>query len=448
MGYKSHEHKEVMYNYFVSSLNINTHPLSGKKENAKLLYYAILEHFINSCMLDAEYANARLSQYRSFLVSNETIKPLTDKNCAKVIRTVIDDSLKPWRRKYCFTLLCDIALIVFNPSTVEKVCGIMSKYISKRKLAKINLLLATLYSNNAIPPLFACVENLITQFRINYEFAARQEMRIIVTANISAGKSTLINALIGKPITRTAQEACTANLCFLYNKPFEDDRIHLLASPLNLNATYDDLLNIKKEAVCSIASYFRTSENPIARVCLIDTPGVNSALNSNHRKLTYKAIIEENYDKLIYVLNANMLGTEDELEHLKFIRRNVSNDKIIFVINKLDCFKSSEDSISASINDVKTDLLKIGFENPLICPLSAYFSLLLKMKQNNEILNEDEQDVFDYYVKKFNKPEYNLSKYHSRTLDDIIYNGDDLMDLSYISGLYHLENILYGGNKK
>ena len=48
------------------------------------------------------------------------------------------------------------------------------------------------------------------------------EFPINVIATMSSGKSTLINALIGKPLARTSQEVCTGNLNYLYNKPFED----------------------------------------------------------------------------------------------------------------------------------------------------------------------------------------------------------------------------------
>jgi len=192
--------------------------------------------------------------------------------------------------------------------------------------------------------------------------------------------------------------------------------------------------------------FFRRSSHPQVRICLIDTPGVNSAINRSHGKLTNKAIVKEHYDKLIYVLNACQLGTDDEIKHLKYVCENVPSEKIIFVLNKLDCFKISEDSISASIDGVKSDLQNIGFENPIICPLSAYFSYLLKMKQNNEVLSEDEQDVFDLYAKKFSKPEYNLSKYYSELCKKSNHDASQVM--SSISGLDGLENILYEGMTK
>ena len=443
------QNKNTQLNNFTTSLNLNIHPLIKIRGKIKLSYYTVLEYFINSNTFEIEYTNARLSQYRLFFIHEDATITITDETCTDAIKFVVDDSLKPWKRKYCFMLLCDIALIISQKPKVKKTCDMLMKYLNKRKQANLGELFDTLYDNRPISRIFEKVKNLIIQFRKNRDFTVKKEMRIMVTANMSAGKSTLINALVGKPITRTSQEACTKNLCFIYNKPFEDGYFHLIASPLNLDATKDDLLNTVNEEIRSIASYFRVLGDleVRARVCLIDTPGVNFALDSSHKKLTRKALVEENYDKLILVLNANLLGTDDEIKYLKYIYKNVPGEKIIFVINKLDCFKIAEDSISTSIKDVETDLRKIGFVNPVICPFSAYFSFLLKMKQNNEKLSEDDQDVFDHYVKKFNKPEYDLSKYYNRTIDNISCNCNEFMKLSFISGLYDLENILYGGSK-
>ena len=68
------------------------------------------------------------------------------------------------------------------------------------------------------------------------------------------------------------------------------------------------------------------------RFCIIDTPGVNSSLNSNHEKITKKALAEESYDYLVYILNANNLGTDDDLNFIedeyKFI--NTADILILF----------------------------------------------------------------------------------------------------------------------
>jgi GTP-binding protein EngB required for normal cell division len=437
--------KDITKDDFVTSLCVSTHPLMDSGKKIKKNYFAALEHFVNSCASDGKYTKARLLQYQKLFVGDETTITLTENNIDKTIKAVVGDFLKPWKRERCVILLCDIALIITDKTAVKKASDMIIQYISRRSREKLSKLLEILYNDAVIPQVFAKTQDLVTQFRDNRNFITQQEIRVMVTANMSAGKSTLINAIIGKHLARTLQEACTANLCFLFNKPFEDNHVHLLASPLNLNATYNELASAEKETICSVASFFRAPSHSPTRICLIDTPGVNYALNDIHGELTRKAVTEENYDKLIYVLNAEYLGTDDEIRYLKYISENVPKEKVIFVVNKLDRFNSAEDSIPESIEGVKADLQRIGYENPVICPLSAYFSLLIKKKQHNDTLNKNELDAFDFYVKEFNKPEYDLSVYYDKPVDGMIDNSDELLKMSLKCGLYGLETILYGG---
>ncbi|MDR2834219.1 MAG: dynamin family protein [Streptococcaceae bacterium] len=430
---------------FTTSLDFSKHPLIKARIKRRLLYFAALESLTKLCASDSQYANYRLQQYKNVLIGNKESIPLMVGNCDKTINKIVNDLLKPWKRKYGPMLLVDIAFILVNDDSINKAFDIIRDFLTKRQKKRLDEVLELLFNNARIPPKLSNSENLIQQFRINRKFTSQETMRIMVTANMSAGKSTLINALIGKTLTRTSQEACTANLSYLYNKPFEDNKIHLKESSLNLNATGDDLFNKTQESVSTIASYFRTVEHHERKICFIDTPGVNSALNTNHGKVTRKAISDKDYDKLVYVLNANELGTDDEIKYLKYIYQNVPAEKLIFVLNKLDTFRSVDDSISTSIEDVKDDLEKIGFKDPKICPISAYFSLLLKLKKYGEELNEDEQDEFDFYINKFNKPEFDLSIYYQEEFVEVDSIYDNFIKMSLKCGLYGLENILYGG---
>lgn len=433
---------------FVTSHSLIAHPLKRAKKKTKIQYYAILEYLMNQCAGYADYTNARLSQYHELLIGDESAVVLIDGNRERMIRSMINDWLRPWMWKYRFWLMCDIALIAADKREIEKAQKIMLEYLNKRQSAALGALVSALYTNEPVPQKLLFAEGLIHQFRVNRRFAEQQEMRILITANMSAGKSTLINALIGKQVARTSQEACTANLCYLFNKPVEDGSIHLLGPWLNLYAGYEDLLDAGQAGSSDIASYFRSFVHldlP-SRICLIDTPGVNSAINREHGKRTRSALREEHYDKLIYVLNANQLGTDEEIRYLKYVSEHVPKDKVIFVLNKLDNFKSADDSIAASIEGVRNDLIHLGYEDPVICPLSAYFALLLKMKMNGEAMTEDEKDAYDYYVKKFSRAEYDLSAYFHSSTAPVQAAKDEQSALAMRSGLYGLENILYGGN--
>lgn len=434
---------DVVDSGFVTSQILKKHPVIDSKPKLRSKYYAVLKYFVESLSVNKTYTNARLEQYLTVLVGNDVIPILTDSNRSKIIRSVVNDFLIPWRKKYRYWLLCDLALILLDYSSINNARKQMSGYLSYKKANLLEELYNLLHSDEPIPLTYSVAGDLIKQFRVNRKFISQPMMRFMVTANMSAGKSTLINALIGKPLTRTSQEACTANLTYLFNKPFEDGSVHLLSSSLKLCTSYDELVQMPKtdvSNVSNIASFFRALDDAQGRVCLIDTPGVNSSINREHGKLTKSALREESYDRLIYVFNANRLGTDEEIRHLKFVADNVPKDKIIFVLNKLDSFNKNDDSIEKSIEGIRNDLLEIGFENPIICPLSAYFALLIKMKQNGDELTEDEIDDFEHYKKKFSKPEYDLSWCYGFKTE----KNDDLTTLAYKCGLYGFENILYG----
>ena len=85
----------------------------------------------------------------------------------------------------------------------------------------------------------------------------------------------------------------------------------------------------------------------------------------------------------------------------------------------------------------------MGFDNPIICPISAYFAMLIKMKVNGYEMTEDEEDEYLYYLKKFNKSVYDFSKYYNNVNEDA--NDSEIVAMSKKCGLFGLEKILFGG---
>ncbi len=425
---------------FTTSVALAQHPMSNARTKSKKQYYLALEYFVKDKVAD-EYAISRLEQYRKKFLKNKVIGE-KDSIIEDIVHSIIKNNRS--QRRYRYWLMCDIALILMDDSLIEQVSEEMQKFMTKPQRKKFGILLQALKGGDEVDCIsIAFAKELILQFRKNYSFLKKPMQRYIVTANMSAGKSTLINALIGKPLTRTSQEVCTGNKCYLYNKPFEDGCIHLKNDTYTMNASSDDLEDISWEYETNIASFFRGMDEIKYRLCIIDTPGVNSAINRNHGRISRKALKKEQYEKVLYILNANKLGTEEEIAHLKWISENVQKDKIIFILNKLDDFHIADDNISISLNKVKNDLAMLGFQNPIICPISAYFALLIKRKSYGDKLTDDELDAYSLYMKKFRKPVYDLSKYYNGIQ---IESGDgEATEMSKRCGLYGLEKILFGG---
>ncbi|MBQ7132055.1 MAG: dynamin family protein [Oscillospiraceae bacterium] len=430
--------------FFVEALDMREHPIKKSKSKIRSEYISALTYIIQKTVSELDESKTEVKQYvfeRLRLYHTQLL--MNDKTTKKDSICLLSFK-KPWRSKYRFMLICDVALILLDDSLIHLAVEIMKESLSIRRNSDIERIMLLLKNQQIIDKKYLLASSLIIQYRLNKNFISKEEKRIIVTANMSTGKSTLINALIGKPVARTSQEVCTGNVCYLYNKAYEDENTHLSTKDISLRATADELSGYDWNGHISIASYFARIESDIPRLCLIDTPGVDAALYKEHSKYARNALLNDVYDAIIYVVSPTRLGTDAEKKHLQWVAQNLHTKKIIFVLNKLDCYHNYSDSVEESINGFKNDLQQIGFENPVICPISAYFSYLVKLKMTGQTLSEDEADEYALYSKKFNKPSYDLSQYYKGV--QCLPTDSEEIALSKRVGLYGLERIIYGGN--
>ena len=110
----------------------------------------------------------------------------------------------------------------------------------------------------------------------------------------------------------------------------------------------------------------------------MDTPGVNSSLNPQHKELVRKEFSDNNPEILVYVIPVETYGSEDDYNHLKYVLKKVSYGRIIFVVNMMDTYDPEDDSVEDILQNIRAHLSEIGFENPMVCPVSAKAGLLIK----------------------------------------------------------------------
>jgi hypothetical protein len=218
--------------HFVTSVSFEGSLVCRLNERTRNLYFSVLEHILTRVFPKNEFYDARLIQYREIL-SLTPQTPLTEENSNKAIKNVINPPLKPWCKKYKYYLLCDLALILLYENAINSAFEYIKPFLSKEQSADLQRLLSLMFNESDVPKAYEFISPQIEQYRRNRIFASKPIKRYIVTANMSAGKSTLINALIGKPVALTSQEACTSALSFIYNKPFDNSISSM--PPLKLN---------------------------------------------------------------------------------------------------------------------------------------------------------------------------------------------------------------------
>lgn len=397
------------------SIPIVNHPMIKEKSAFKVKYVNVIEYFARKYSND-EFSKAIIKFYLELFDIDE-IYNYDEKAIVKYIKTATATKIKGFKFfTYRYVLIADCLLVsgYYNEKNIPQMIAELKQIFNKRYHKKIDSMIDAFAGKSEVE--IDMVDKYITYWGINKNFDNQNEIKVLVTANMSAGKSTLLNALVGKKVNRTKNEACTAKVHYIFNKPIEDGLSYEWDGGYNLNANNEDLMNDAKDNTSKeigVGTYFYSDVLSKKRIVFIDTPGVNSSLDEEHAVITRNVIDEGDYDCILYVLNAENIGTEDDVKHLKYVYENCKGKKIIFVVNKLDRYRNVDDSIATAIEHVMEDLKNVGFETPLVCPISAYTAMITKKKIMGDSLTEEEQDEYRLLNKKFNKEEYDMRQYYA-----------------------------------
>lgn len=215
---------------------------------------------------------------------------------------------------------------------------------------------------------------------------------INVIATMSSGKSTLINALLGKKLMPSKNEACTATITEILDNDQEtfvavvhDDKDVVLQEISDL--TYDVMCELNEnENVHRIAAKGNIPflDAKSTALMLVDTPGPNNSQNQAHKNTTYRAINSDANNLILYVLNGTQLSTNDDASLLSYVAEQIKKggkqvrDRFIFVVNKMDGFNPEEEDIGKAITAAKRYLASYGIQEPQIFPCSAYTALNIR----------------------------------------------------------------------
>lgn len=225
---------------------------------------------------------------------------------------------------------------------------------------------------------------------------------IIVTSTMSSGKSTLLNAIIGKELLPSKNEACTARICriedddtrqdfYIRKKASNGDTILENCTPEKIN----EMNHIIEKSYIDIVGEIPSIINMDKRLVIYDTPGPNNSCDSSHRDVTKSILHDGNYGLILYVINATQLGIHDDqqllIEIKSVIDRSEEHKDVLFVVNKIDEIDEEKECISSLMQNVQMYLKNSGFESPIILPVSAYHALLARKVINGEELTRVEQ---------------------------------------------------------
>ena len=298
------------------------------------------------------------------------------------------------------------------------------------------------------------------EIKNNFIKARDSEFEVSIIATMSAGKSTLINALLGRELMPSKNEACTATITRIKDI---DNKKDFSAQALDIEnrlikeykridiETMKKLNDNEKVAFIKMEGDIPFIFSKDIQLVLFDTPGPNNSRTDLHREYAYEIIKEKSKPMVIYVLNATQLAVNDDYYLLSTVAEAMkvggkqSKDRFIFLVNKIDTFDTEKsDSIGDTIKSVKSYLEKQGIKEPNIYLASAELAKIIRLKNNGYKLTDSQVEKL-FWHKRFNKnEELHLSQYAplNKNNKEIL---DDRMKEARIDGDVYEEALIHTG---
>lgn len=438
-----------MVNLELSQL-LKEHPVLKENASYRCSYVNLLEYMVRAFSQTDIWANQVLELYKEVLLKDVEDYSYSGFVLSQNGKSVVETRFKHFKfysYRYCVVFDCVFMNAINNRKRGEKIYNKLSVLYNGSHGKELRRLFDAMYDRSLSFDGFDQVSYVADCYKRNMDFISNKPLCVLITATMSAGKSTLINALVGKKVCKTQNAACTAKIHYIKAKAFEDGYCYEYDYDLKLNADTQTLMednSLNKENNIYVSSFFRTIGQEPKRIWLIDTPGVNFSMNSNHRKITEECISGTKADLLIYVLNGENMGTNDDRSHLEFVLKNYSG-RILFLVNKLDRFNIKEDSVEETISEAIADLTQMGFESPTVLPISSAAAFLAKMEIFGEALDEYEQHESNTLTYKLMQEGYLFDTYYPDNAQKLSHEiTADAYPLLYHCGILQLENIIYG----
>lgn len=178
------------------------------------------------------------------------------------------------------------------------------------------------------------VENMLKTMEEN----KGKQLKIAVLGEVKAGKSTFINACVGKKVAYTDVLEATAIVSEISYSENEYARVLDNQGKIVLHYNFEELIGWIEEKTDNMENFSDYKKIEIGvhnellkNIVLVDTPGLLSITSENH-EITNEYIAQTDY--VIWVINSRNLGSKAVNDFIDKIK--LSGKPLIGVINKVD----------------------------------------------------------------------------------------------------------------
>ncbi|MFG6368796.1 MAG: dynamin family protein [Lachnospiraceae bacterium] len=259
-------------------------------------------------------------------------------------------------------------------------------------------------------------EEILNAFRL----AKSSDFEVCVVATMSAGKSTLINSMLGCKLMPSKQEACTAIITRIKDTTKEtkswqaevyDKENHMIESHKELTYPIMERLNDNENvSVIKVNGNIPFVSSEDVSLVLIDTPGPNNARNTDHKKVQTEFLSKSSKSLVLYIMEGTF-GSDDDNRLLERVAESMkvggkqSKDRFIFVVNKMDDRKKEDGDVGQTLERVRTYLESHKIYNPNLFPAAALPALNVRLISGGAEIDEDTIDETEMKVRKLNRNE-------------------------------------------
>ena len=439
--------------FFVSYPAIK-HPLANEKTELKMKYLCLIEYFRMQICPEDVIVQARVERFKKdFLAEDGCNNQYVEVAMKEIMKT----RFTPFRffsYRYVFLFDCVYLLSIDSFEYAEQIGNLLKGNLNQRYHKKIDFIIEKMCANPLELSVIPLITNEMIKSLIKAQGFIKSEIKSVVfTATMSAGKSTLINAIVGHELSYTKKAACTATIMEFYSSPVYYPRYNVYdVNGEKMNLTYQEVRKISEGRIIplNVSGYFN-SRISAKKFRLVDTPGVNSFLNPAHKQITRDELLNGEHDAIVYVIPVENYGSEDDYIHLSFIRKKVKYKNIVFVVNMMDSCDFEDDSVEEIIDNITKHLIEIGYSEPVVCPLSAKAGLLFKKALSYAELTPNDIRELNAFINKYEDEVYDLSPCYNVTGNDDFCNEEfpctelnyeRLQELYLKTGLPQFESIL------
>jgi small GTP-binding protein len=196
---------------------------------------------------------------------------------------------------------------------------------------------------------------------------------LVVVGEFNAGKSALINTLLGANVLPEGVTPTTASINLLRYGPHASEQ---QLSDFVVERTYP-------------AGFLR-------EISIVDTPGTNAILR-RHEELTRNFVPRS--DLVLFITSADRPFTESEREFMETIRE--WGKKIVLVLNKIDLLQN-QDELDRVLNFIEDNSVALLGQKPEIFPVSARLAARARSvedpEQRAKMLADSRLDALERYI--------------------------------------------------